>query len=68
MATPVQKVSGAAPLQCPHCKREQEAKVWEFVVPGRVGPTSATQDECEHCNAPFRVECIAPAEYEVRPC
>lgn len=59
------QVEAGERLACPHCAKMQESTVDEYVVPGRVGPSSVAKDECEHCYKPFKVECISPGIFTV---
>lgn len=43
-------------VPCPHCGKDQpDDKVEAFVVPGRVGPSSACNEECGWCDEWFVV-------------
>lgn len=52
-------------LKCPHCLKNQESPVEDYVVSGRVGSSSATKDQCEHCDEWFSIECTAPGYFTV---
>ncbi|HFS8928971.1 TPA: hypothetical protein ACH1VU_006247 [Pseudomonas aeruginosa] len=52
-------------LKCPHCSKAQESPVEDYVVPGRVGSSSATKEQCEHCDEWFTIECVAPGSFIV---
>lgn len=58
---------GSEILKCPHCGEAQEDTVDDYVVPGRVGSSSATQEQCDHCDKWFEVECVASGQFTVRP-
>ncbi len=48
---------------CPRCGKVQEAPVDEYVIPGRIGTSSAVEDECGWCDVNFRVERTTPETY-----
>lgn len=52
-------------LKCPHCSKAQESPVEDYVVPGRVGHSSATKEQCEHCDEWFSIECAAPGCFTI---
>lgn len=52
-------------LKCPHCSKAQESPVKDYVVPGRVGKSSTTKEQCEHCDAWFSIECTSPGSFIV---
>lgn len=53
------QLSAGDKMLCPHCRKEQEGLVDDYVVPGKVGGFSAAYDECGYCNGEFRVEKVA---------
>lgn len=52
-------------VRCPSCGEQQEGKVEDYVVPGRVGHSSKAEDQCIDCYARFAVICTSPGQYEV---
>lgn len=55
-------------LKCPHCGKEEDSPVEDFVVQGqfaRVGPDSRVQDQCGWCDGAFAVERIDQDTYRV---
>lgn len=52
-------------VACPHCRKVQEEKVEDYVVPGRVGAESEQEDECWDCGGGFSVTHLGNNRYEV---
>jgi hypothetical protein len=52
-------------IACPHCKKEQEEPVEEYVIPGSVGPASKYQSDCTWCYRDFTVEALADGHFVV---
>lgn len=59
------RISRGNVLICPHCHEEQDGNVEDFVVTGRVGHDSLSEDRCIECDEWFEVEFIGGTEYEV---
>jgi hypothetical protein len=55
-------------LKCPHCGKEEDSPVEDFVVQGplaRIGPTSRVEDQCGWCDGAFAVERVNQDTYLV---
>lgn len=54
-------------IKCPHpeCGEEQEGVVEDFVVPGRVGGESMSEEQCGHCDEYFTVMLGKDGKYVV---
>lgn len=51
---------------CPHCFDEQEYTAEDYVIPGRVGPASESEEQCWSCDEYFFVVALGYDEFEVR--
>lgn len=52
-------------LACPHCKKEQDEVVDDYVTPGKIGHESSCDDLCEHCDKPFSVTRLESGDFDV---
>ncbi len=62
----VKYTAGQMPT-CPECHRELEGPVEDYVIPGKIGPASASEDMCGWCDAEFTVERTGENEYTLTP-
>jgi hypothetical protein len=60
-----QKLNRGDKITCWKCGQIQEDVVEDYVIPGKVGIESETEEDCHHCGAYFTVVCSAPDQYEV---
>lgn len=61
----MQKLTDGDLVKCPHCGKAQEEPVQEFVIPGRIGEASVSNNECIWCDRAFSVEKVSAAEFLV---
>lgn len=61
-------VFGNRNIRCPHCGSAL-GRIGDFVVPGRIGPSSAGSDysDCGDCDGIFSVERTSSNEYKLTP-
>lgn len=59
------KLLRGAKITCWNCGKQQDDKVEDYVVPGRIGQPSGQEHECPWCEAYFTVECTAVDQYQV---
>lgn len=53
-------------FSCPHCGKQQEGVVDDYVIPNRLGAASATQEQCGWCDGAYEVEKRNESEYVLR--
>lgn len=52
-------------VKCPHCGKDQEEPVQDFVIPGKTGEASIANNDCIWCDKNFFVETVNATEFLV---
>lgn len=54
-------------FNCPHCDEKQEGAIKDYVIPGRTGFASMSEEICSECGESFEVSLEEDGTFTVEP-